>query len=72
MNCKCLAEKNAELKKLGFKITPAYSMLAITEDLGLTLTHGVPLVRIDGSRLRRDDPRILQISFCPFCGTKLP
>lgn len=70
--CNCWVEKNDGLRKLGFKLSDACSMLELAEaTLDVRSVRGLPLQRADGEKLRRGDPKMLQISYCPFCGTKL-
>lgn len=70
--CNCWWTTNNKLKEKGYKLADVCSMLAVTDNLGLHGTHGIPLERADGKKLKRSDPRMLQISYCPFCGQKYP
>ena len=71
MNCDCWFKKSKELEaKAGFKLADVCTMFTVTDELGLHATHGIPLERADGKKLKRDDARMLQMSFCPFCGEK--
>lgn len=72
LGCLCWSETNACLKEKGYKLADVCSMLTVTDELGLHATRGVPLERADGARLKRDDPRMLQVSYCCFCGKKYP
>jgi hypothetical protein len=69
-NCNCWNEKDDGLRKQGFKISDACQMLEILR-LSIKAKLGLPLQRLDGAKLKRDDPRMITISFCPFCGRKL-
>lgn len=69
-NCDCISRKNNDLsaKFSGtYKIHDNCTMWAV-EGTGLRTTHGLPLQRRDGKPLSKSDPRMIQISFCPFCG----
>lgn len=70
MNCDCITKVNARLKEQGFKLSDKFFMFAVTDDLSLEFTMGLPLERLDGKRLARKDPKTLQISFCPICGQR--
>jgi hypothetical protein len=70
MKCNCYIDVNERLKDKGFRLSEKLFMFAVDDDLGLTLTMGIPLERLDGKRLQRKDPKTLQISFCPMCGAK--
>lgn len=72
LGCSCWSETNARLKEKGYKLADVCSMLTVTDELGLHAMRGVPLERADGARLKRDDPRMLQVSYCCFCGKKYP
>jgi hypothetical protein len=69
-SCNCWHEKDNELRKMGYKLSDACSMLQINE-LNITAKFGIPLQRTDGSKLKRDDPRMITISHCPWCGKKM-
>jgi len=69
-DCNCWQEKNRGLQERGYKIADICTMFQV-DDLELRVEHGFPLQRADGFRLKRDDPRMISISFCPFCGRKL-
>jgi hypothetical protein len=70
--CNCWNEKDDGLRKLGLKLSNACSMLELVEaTLDIRGVYGLPLQRTDGKKLRSDDPKLLQISYCPFCGTQL-
>lgn len=68
--CNCWHTKDDGLRKMGYKISDACAMLQI-KDLNLTAKFGLPLQRTDSAKLKRDDPRMITISHCPFCGAKL-
>lgn len=71
-SCKCWSEKDDGLRKMGYKIADGCSMLELVEKtLSLKGQYGLPLQRADGKSLRRGDPRMIQISHCPFCGAEL-
>ena len=72
LGCECWSTTNKRLKEQGYKLADVCSMLTVTDALGLHAPRGVPLERADGARLKRADPRMLQISYCPFCGQKYP
>lgn len=47
-------------------------MLKVTDELGLHATRGIPLEKADGSKLKRTDAKMLEVSYCCFCGEKYP
>lgn len=69
-SCNCWHEKDNKLREMGYKISDACAMLQI-KNLNLTSKFGLPLQRTDGAKLKRDDPRMITMSHCPFCGAKL-
>jgi hypothetical protein len=68
--CNCWDEKDSKLREMGYKISDSCAMLQI-KDLNLTAKFGLPLQRINGGKLKRDDPQMITISHCPFCGVAL-
>lgn len=71
-SCNCWHDRDNGLRKLGFKISDACAMLVlIKESLSLKAQFGLPIQRVDGKKFLRDDPRMITISYCPFCGAKL-
>ena len=68
--CNCLHEKDDRLREKGYKISDACLMLVLADNK-LTAQYGLPLQRTKGERMKRDDPRMITISHCPFCGKKL-
>jgi hypothetical protein len=70
MNCNCVERIDAELENRGFRLSSRLFTFRIDENpqLNLRLTMVVPLERLDGKRLRRKDPKTLEVSYCPFCG----
>ena len=72
LGCSCWSETNARLKEKGYKLSDACSMLKVTDDLGLHATRGIPLEKADGSKPKRTDARMLEVSYCCFCGKKYP
>lgn len=69
-SCNCWHDKDNKLREMGYKIADACAMLQI-KDLSLTAKYGLPLARTDGKKLKRGDPTMITISFCPFCGERL-
>lgn len=70
--CNCWHTKDDGLRKMGYKISDACSMLELDkETLSLKGQYGLPLQRTDGKPMRRDDARMITMSHCPFCGAKL-
>src|SRR5437667_12801367 len=70
--CNCWHEKDNGCRKQGYKISDACAMLELVkETLSLKACFGLLLQRTDGKPLRRDDPRMITISHCPCCGSKL-
>lgn len=69
-SCKCWHEKDSKIREMGFKISDDCSALQI-EELSLIGVFGLPLQRTDGKKLKKDDPKMIYISHCPFCGQKL-
>jgi hypothetical protein len=67
--CNCWHEKDNKLREMGYKLSDACAMLQI-KDLSLTAKYGLPLQRTDGAKLKRDDPKMITISHCPFCGAE--
>ena len=65
--CNCWSEKDRKLREKGYKISDACAMLQI-KDLKITAKFGLPLQRTDGAKLKPDDPRMILLSHCPFCG----
>lgn len=59
------------LSDRGYKLSDSLSVLTVGAKLGLSIIHVLPLQRLDGKKLGRNDPKTLMMSFCPFCGTKL-
>lgn len=72
LGCSCWSETNARLKEKGYKLSDACSMLKVTDELGLHATRGIPLEKADGSKLKRTDAKMLEVSYCCFCGKKYP
>jgi len=72
-SCDCWSEKEAGLRKLGYKIADVCSTFQVSRDdkLDFKLRRGLPLERVDGKRLKRTDPKTITISHCPFCGKEL-
>jgi len=69
-SCNCWHEKDNKLREMGYKIADACAMFQII-NLSLTAKFGLPLERTDGKKPKRGDPRMITISFCPFCGRRL-
>ena len=71
--CSCWNDKDTALReKFGLKISDACSMLQLDEEkLSLSGKYGLPLQRVNGNAIKRNDPCMIQISHCPFCGKKL-
>lgn len=70
--CNCWDETNAKLKEKGFQLSDSLSALSWTEEGPLNVVRYLPLQRQDGAKLKRSDPKSLQMSYCPFCGSKYP
>lgn len=66
--CTCFDDVSAKLKEKGYRIADGHSYLEIPD---FKVTHCLPLVRADGSKLKKGDPKTVAISHCPFCGTSL-
>jgi len=66
-DCNCWQEKNRGLQERGYKIADICTTLKV-DDLTLRAVHGFPLQRADGGKLKRNDPNLISISYCPFCG----
>lgn len=72
MKCNCLNKIDEKLKEKGMKLSSKLLMFQVTEpDLGLKMVAGWPLERLDGKRMLRKDPKVMQMSHCPFCGVVL-
>ena len=70
--CDCFKRLDAAMKKDGVKIHSGCVRIAITPELGLADSYCLPLERLDGKKLRRNDPGSIRINHCPFCGESLP
>jgi len=63
--CPCWKEKDDALRKFGYKISDGCSMLVLDkEKLTLSGKYGLPLQRLDGAKLKRNDPKVMTISHC--------
>lgn len=73
MKCDCWQTRDDGLReKFGLKVADTCSALLINEGtLDLRGIYCLPLERVDGKKLKRSDPKFIEISFCPFCGNKL-
>lgn len=71
MQCDCLTTVGAKLKEQGFRLSDKFQMFKISEDMNLRLVLGFPLERLDDKRLKRSDPKTLEMTFCPFCGKQM-
>ncbi len=71
MKCHCITEINEKLREKGFKLSDKFQMFRVTEHLGLRFALCFPIERLDGQRLKREDPKTMEISHCPFCGEKI-
>ena len=65
--CNCWHETDDRLRKDGYKLADSCAMF----DRSFRVQFGLPLQRTDGQKLKRDDPRMITISHCPFCGVAL-
>ena len=63
--CHCI---DAKLKDKGFKISEKLITIRVPEFKAVLV---IPLERVDGAKLKRNDPKTVEASFCPFCGTRL-
>lgn len=74
MSCECWQKRDDEVrKKYGVKIANACSALEIDTSKGnldMKGVYGLPLQRIDGRKVGKDQPALMVISYCPFCGQK--
>jgi hypothetical protein len=69
--CNCWDEMNERLREHGkMMLSDELNILQI-DDGEAKLRRALPLMRLDGKKPRRDDPKHITISHCPFCGTKL-
>ena len=68
--CSCWSDRNEKLREKGFIISLACSQLVITKT-GMKVQYGLPLQKSGGTRLKRNDPQMITIAHCPFCGSKL-
>lgn len=67
MNCDCYDQVSENLKAKGLAISDKCRSFCITDNtLGMAL--GFPLQATDGKRLKRSQPSMVFVSFCPFCG----
>lgn len=68
--CDCWTQKNKALESKGYIL----SRKLITFTMGIDsmdLMHLLPIERLDGKRLKRNEPSGLKMTYCPFCGSKL-
>jgi hypothetical protein len=70
LECKCWEETDAKLREHGYKLSDALSCLQWSQSRPMTVTHLLPLQRVDGKKLKRGEPGSINISHCPFCGNK--
>lgn len=67
MNCTCFDEVNEKLKADGLAISSKCQSFRLSNN---QLSHavGFPLQTTDGKKLKRGQPSMVFVSFCPFCG----
>lgn len=68
--CTCWEKMEDRLNEKGFKISNACSAIVIKENR-LEVRRYLPLQRLDGKKPGRDQPKGVEISFCPFCGQSI-
>lgn len=66
--CTCWQDYDATLRDRGVKLSDKCKFIKAE---GFTLVYGIPLQRIDGKRMKRSDPKMIGMTYCPFCGRKL-
>jgi hypothetical protein len=65
--CNCWEETDNKCREQGYKLADACQMF----DRHFRVQYGIPLQRRDGNKLKRNEPRMITISHCPWCGAKL-
>ena len=71
MMCDCYQKVDEKLKPKGFKLASKLFLYKVQEaDLTLKHVMVLPVERLDGARMKRGDPKTVEISYCPFCGKK--
>lgn len=73
MSCKCWKTRDDTLRqRYGLKVADVCSALLLDDaTLSLRGAYCLPLERVDGKKLKRSDPKFIEITYCPFCGKKL-
>lgn len=73
MKCECWQKRDDALReKYGLKVADVCSALLMEPNtMDLRGAYCLPLERVDGKKLKRSDPKFIEISFCPFCGQAL-
>lgn len=68
--CKCWENMGKELEKKGLQISPACECMRLEKNV-LKFFAGLPLVTLAGKKPARNQPKIIGITHCPFCGEKM-
>jgi len=67
MNCTCYDEVSEKLKAEGLAISYKCAKFRLSKNK-LSMALGFPLQPTEGKRLKSNQPSIVFISYCPFCG----
>jgi hypothetical protein len=67
--CNCHDETATQLRAEGLQISDKCEAIRIS-NLKLTGHLGFPLQTIEGKKPKRNQPKFLFLTFCPFCGKK--
>lgn len=66
MRCDCIESLNERLKIKGYMLKTSYIEIGHS----LVLMPDLPIVRLDGKKLKANDVRGVTTRFCPFCGKR--
>lgn len=65
--CDCISKVNKKLEPTGMELPIALTHV----DNTLQLSISIPLLRIDGGRIKKADQNKIMPTYCPFCGVKI-
>lgn len=63
-------QKNKALEPKGYILSRQLITFSLAPE-GMKIMQLLPIERLDGKRLKRNEPSGLQMTYCPFCGVKL-
>lgn len=69
--CGCWAETDQGLAPQGYQVSSALSYLRVKNGAA-RVARCLPLERLDGKRMKRGEPRSIEMTFCPWCGKQYP